>query len=207
MVAGSVLTSSAAESQAERVARLKRAELVDAAVRELVQTGWRGLRMQAVAARVGVSRQTVYNTFGSRDGLAVALVEHLTQSFLDGFQTAFDGHQDDRERWRHGVRYLLARGSEDQALRAMLGADTGDDFLHLLTSRSGPLIQTARRRIADIILRALPDTDHQAAHSAAEILTRLTLSHIVQAVDSIDTSATTIAAMIAGFLRQESSAP
>lgn len=207
MATGTVLTSGPVESQAERIARLKRAELVAAAIDELVDTGWRGLRMQAVAARVGVSRQTVYNTFGSRDGLAVALVEHLTDSFLDGFEAAFDDHADDRHSdlscWRHAVRYLLDRGSDDQALRAMLGADTGDDFLELLTSRSGPLVQTARRRIADIITCRRTQIDPSVARAAAEIVTRLALSHIVQPVDVIEDSAEMIAVMMARYLDGE----
>lgn len=196
------MTAGSVESQAERIARLKRTELVEAAAAELVDTGWRGLRMQAVAARVGVSRQTVYNTFGSRDGLAVALVEHLTDSFLDGFETAFSRFDEPADRWREAVRYLLARGSQDQALRAMLGADSGDEFLQLLTSRSGPLVETARWRIALVITRNLPDTSSVDAEAAAEIVTRMTLSHVVQPVDSIEASAEVIALMIAGYLHR-----
>ncbi len=207
MTVGIALTSGPVESQAERIAQFKRAELVGAAVDELVSTGWRGLRMQAVAARVGVSRQTVYNTFGSRGGLAVALVEHLTDSFLDGFEAAFDDQAndqaDDLACWRRAVRYLLTRGTDDQALRAMLGADTGDDFLQLLTSRSGPLVQTARGRIADVISRSRTHVDPSAARAAAEIVTRLALSHIVQPVDVIDDSAEMIALMMARYLEGE----
>jgi AcrR family transcriptional regulator len=191
-------------SQAERMALLKRTELVEAAVAELVSGGWRGLRMQAVADRVGVSRQTVYNTFGTRDRLAAALVEHLTESFLTGFEaTCTVTERTNLDRLRSGIRYLLERGSSDQALRAMLGADTGDEFLHLLTSRSGPLVGTARARIASVIRDHDAEVPTEQARAAAEIITRLTLSHIVQPVDSVESSTEVIATMVSGYLDQQ----
>ena len=38
------------------------------------EVGWSGVTMAALAERVGVSRQTVYNEWGSRDRLAEAMV-------------------------------------------------------------------------------------------------------------------------------------
>src|SRR5689334_9061571 len=99
------------ESQTQRIARLKRTELLAGAVEELALNGWRGLRMQAIAERVGVSRQTVYNTFNDRDGLASALVTHLTESFLDGFDSAFAEPEGSTQRWNAGIHYLLRRGA------------------------------------------------------------------------------------------------
>lgn len=45
---------------------------------------WTVVRMVDVAAAAGVSRQTLYNEFGSKEGLGAALVSHLVEDFLDG---------------------------------------------------------------------------------------------------------------------------
>lgn len=190
-------------SQAQRIARLKRTELLEAAVDELVAHGWRGLQMQAVAKRVGVSRQTVYNTFSGRDGLATAMIEYLTDSFLDGFDAAFGSEELDESpaaRWDRGVRYLLRRGDNDPALRAMLGLDSGQQFLGLLTSGSAPIVSRARERIPATVLRYQPELDLDRLTHVAELLARLTLSEIVQPIAELDAAVATVSEMVAGFL-------
>lgn len=190
------------ESQAQRIMRLKRRELLEAAVAEVSEHGWRGLQMQLVAKRVGVSRQTVYNTFSGRDGLAAALIEHLTDSFLTGFDEAFSGTSHPFAQWQAAIHYLLRRGSDDPALRAMLGADAraGDQFLNLLTSGSGPIVATAKVRMTQTAQRFQPGVDAERVSKVAEILTRLTLSNIVQAMESPEQTAATVAEMVIGFL-------
>ncbi|HTK63875.1 MAG TPA: TetR family transcriptional regulator [Pseudonocardia sp.] len=187
-------------SQAQRIARLKRTELLEAAVDELVAHGWRGLQMQAVAKRVGVSRQTVYNTFSGRDGLAAAMIEYLTDSFLDGFDAAFGSGDSPADRWENGVRYLLRRGDNDPALRAMLGLDSGQQFLGLLTSGSAPIVRRARERIPATVLRFEPDLPLGPLTHVAELLARLTLSEIVQPIADLDGAVATVSGMVAAFL-------
>jgi AcrR family transcriptional regulator len=190
-------------SQAQRIARLKRTELLEAAVDELVEHGWRGLQMQAVAKRVGVSRQTVYNTFSGRDGLAAAMIEYLTDSFLDGFDDAFATAESPSGRWENGVRYLLRRGDDDPALRAMLGLDSGQQFLGLLTSGSAPIVARARERIPATVLRFQPELELSRLTQIAELLARMTLSEIVQPIAELEEAVFTVSEMVTGFLGVE----
>jgi AcrR family transcriptional regulator len=188
------------ETQAQRIAQLKRTELLDAAVADMVEVGWHGLQMQGVARRVGVSRQTVYNTFGGRDGLATAVVEHLTDAFLSGFEECFEGETESFDQWSAAIEYMLRRGVEDPAVRAMLGADSGDRFLELLTSGSQPLVTSARARITAVAMRCQPGLDSGRVVEAAEIITRLTLSYIVQPMQSLEEATMHVATMITAFL-------
>src|SRR5690606_13349312 len=55
-----------------------RESLLDAAYAALARRPWSAVRMVDVAAAAGVSRQTLYNEFGSKDGLARALVRRET---------------------------------------------------------------------------------------------------------------------------------
>lgn len=194
----------AIETQLQRVARFKRRELLDAAVAELVVSGWRGLQITSVAQRAGVSRQTVYNTFGSRDRLAEALIDHLTRGFLDGFEARFRAQPDRLRQWTAGIEYILRRGIDDPALRAMLGAETSDQFLELLTSRSGPLVATAQARIANIASDAdSAPCELRKTEIVAEIVTRLGLSNIVQPMTEVQDHAKVVASMVTQFLEED----
>jgi AcrR family transcriptional regulator len=193
----------ARETQAQRIARQKRSELLDGAIAELLEHGWRGLQMQAVAKRVGVSRQTMYNSFDGREGLAAAMIDHLSRSFLEGFETHFLNEDDPIAQWRAGIHYLLQRGSEDPALRAMLGPGAGNQFLELLTSGSGSIVTLARPRMTELAELNQPGLDHEHLLSAVETITRMVLSNIVQSMDSVERIAEDLTAMVTGFLKVE----
>ncbi|MFE7381294.1 TetR/AcrR family transcriptional regulator [Streptomyces zhihengii] len=61
-----------------------REALLDAAAAALRARPWSAVRMVEVAASAGVSRQTLYNEFGGKDGLAGALVRREAEGFLRG---------------------------------------------------------------------------------------------------------------------------
>ncbi|MFI1885927.1 TetR/AcrR family transcriptional regulator [Streptomyces jumonjinensis] len=61
-----------------------RESLLDAALAALAESPWSGVRMVDVAVAAGLSRQTLYNEFGSKDGLARALVRREADSYLHG---------------------------------------------------------------------------------------------------------------------------
>ncbi|MGW6457517.1 TetR/AcrR family transcriptional regulator [Streptomyces sp. NPDC055078] len=61
-----------------------RESLLDAALAALAERPWSGVRMVDVAAAAGLSRQTLYNEFGGKDGLARALVSREADAYLHG---------------------------------------------------------------------------------------------------------------------------
>lgn len=65
-----------------------REALLDAALRALADRPWRTVRMVDVAALAGVSRQTLYNEFGTKDGLATALLRQAADGYLTGVDRA-----------------------------------------------------------------------------------------------------------------------
>ncbi|GAA0644551.1 hypothetical protein GCM10009535_22440 [Streptomyces thermocarboxydovorans] len=68
-----------------------RESLLDAAYTALARRPWSAVRMVDVAASAGVSRQTLYNEFGSKDGLARALVRREADAYLAGVDRALSG--------------------------------------------------------------------------------------------------------------------
>lgn len=67
-----------------RTAEDARAAILDAAERHLVASGPAGIRLQEVAADVGVSHPTVLHHFGSREGLVEAVVARALDSLHAG---------------------------------------------------------------------------------------------------------------------------
>lgn len=68
-----------------------RESLLDAAFTALAYRPWALIRMVDVAMAAGVSRQTLYNEFGCKDGLARALVRREAEAYLTGVERALSG--------------------------------------------------------------------------------------------------------------------
>jgi AcrR family transcriptional regulator len=90
-----------------RTADEARVAILDAAEKRLVAAGPDGIRLQEVAADVGVSHPTVLHHFGSREGLVEAVVERALESLKLGLLEAMrtSQHLDDKPQ----VEPLLAR--------------------------------------------------------------------------------------------------
>ncbi|MEW2079467.1 TetR/AcrR family transcriptional regulator [Streptomyces sp. NPDC013433] len=97
-----------------------REALLDAAYTALARRPWPAVRMVDVAAAAGVSRQTLYNEFGSKDGLARALVRREADGYLAGVDRALAGHVDPRDRLTATAEWTTASARENALVRAML---------------------------------------------------------------------------------------
>ena len=106
---------SAPRRYSEAARELLRTTLLDAARALLGERGWARVTMADVAARVGVSRQTLYNTFGSRDELAQALVLREQERMLAGVAGNLVMAADLRE----SISPMLNGGWQKTAFRTM----------------------------------------------------------------------------------------
>ncbi|MFH9010183.1 TetR/AcrR family transcriptional regulator [Streptomyces sp. NPDC017943] len=97
-----------------------RESLLDAAYTALARRPWSTVRMVDVAAAAGVSRQTLYNEFGSKDGLARALVRREADGYLAGVERALAAHTDPRERITATAEWTAAAARDNALVRAML---------------------------------------------------------------------------------------
>jgi AcrR family transcriptional regulator len=97
-----------------------RESLLDAAYTALARRPWSAVRMVDVAAAAGVSRQTLYNEFGSKEGLARALVRREADGYLAGVERALATHSDARERLTAVAEWTSATARENGLVRAML---------------------------------------------------------------------------------------
>ncbi|MCN9240017.1 TetR family transcriptional regulator [Streptomyces sp. RY43-2] len=97
-----------------------RESLLNAACTELARRPWSAVRMVDVAAVAAVSRQTLYNEFGSKEGLARALVRREADGYLAGVERALATPREARERLAAAAEWTAATARGNALVRAML---------------------------------------------------------------------------------------
>ncbi|MFJ8109815.1 TetR/AcrR family transcriptional regulator [Streptomyces sp. NPDC096132] len=97
-----------------------RESLLDAAFAALALRPWSAVRMVDVAATAGVSRQTLYNEFGSKEGLARALVRREADTYLAGVERSLAVHGDIRERLTATAEWTASAARDNALVRALL---------------------------------------------------------------------------------------
>ena len=177
-----------------------RESLLDAAAELLVERGYRAVRMRDVAAAAGVSRQTVYNEFGDKWGLAQAVVVRDNERYLDGVDAALSEHDDVYSAVVAAVMYTLETSADDQLKKAVLTGAGGDEMLPLLTTQAEPVLFAASARIAEHALRQWPHLDRDALTEVADAAVRLTMSHIMLPSGPPEEFAHFVARLVARYL-------
>lgn len=175
--------------------------VLDIAAEEVIEHGWDGLQVRAVATRAGVSRQTIYNAFGDKHGLAEALIQRLLDRFLAGIDTALAGHVGLREQWQAAVLHTLETADSEPLLRAVLAGTSSDEFLPLLTRDGAPVITRARDHLVSRLGDLHPDLDLRVLTETAETVTRLAISHVVLPLHPPQRVAAHLADLAAGITR------
>ncbi|WP_153540029.1 TetR family transcriptional regulator [Actinomadura macrotermitis] len=184
----------------ESVRSLLHERLLDAAYDLVTAGGWDKLRMAHIAATAGVSRQTLYTEFGTKDAIGQALVMREVERFLLGVQERLDAHRADlRDAVEAGVRFTLEAAADNPLLKSILTSSRGgdDDLLAHLTTRSEPLLDTATAMLEAYGAEAWPEVDADARALAIETVVRLTVSHIVQPVGPADVTARRLGLVLA----------
>ncbi|WP_406134845.1 TetR family transcriptional regulator [Streptomyces sp. NBC_01089] len=180
----------------ESVRSLLRDQVLNAAYHLVAADGWGKLRLAAVARAAGVSRQTLYNEFGSKEAIGEALIQRELEGFLLGIQQELDAHRGDLEAAATaGVGFTLRQAVDNSLIKAVLLAARGgeDDLLAYLTTRAEPVFDTAMAMLDAYATDAWPEVDADSRSLAVETIVRLTVSHIVQPAASPEESARRIA--------------
>jgi AcrR family transcriptional regulator len=159
--------------------------------------------MSKLASRVGVSRQTVYNEFGSKPQLAEEMVLRELAQFLAEVERAFDAQPDDLVAAIRGAcRGVLELAQDNRLLKAVVSATHGADteLLPLLTTHSDSLLGTAKAVIrARVVTYAVPVPEARL-DAAIDVIVRVVLSHVMQPSASPQATADDIAWLAAQVL-------
>ncbi|MBK5305162.1 MAG: TetR family transcriptional regulator [Frankiaceae bacterium] len=171
--------------------------LLDAAYDAAVGSGWGRARMGDVASAAGVSRQTLYTEFGSKDGLAQALALREAARFVDGSEAVLTGCEGSpSEAIAASTEWTLRVAREDPLIKAVLTDDGTDGLLPYLTTRSDALLAAVTARNVDYLHRHWPELPVDDIEFVADTLVRLTVSHIVSPAAPADVTAQQIAHLV-----------
>lgn len=157
--------------------RTTRERILDAAFQRVSEVGLTRLALEDVATAAGVSRQTLYRHFGSRDGLVEALVVREERWFIDRIVTATIPEQDVERAVTAAVTEALRAASEHALLRRLLQTEPGA-ILPLVILGEGPVISVAQPVVAEILGKRVEATP-AAVDEAADVATRLLVSYVL----------------------------
>jgi AcrR family transcriptional regulator len=185
----------------EAARRLLRETLFGAARDELQRRAWSQITMAEIAAAAGVSRQTLYKEFGSRDEFGQAFVIHEGERFLDAVEAAVREHLDDpRAAVGAALETFLRTAGEDPLVRILLSDDGAGGMLPFVTTQGMPVVQWATARLTATIEAGWPEAPADKARLLAETLVRLAISHVTAPGDSPDTTAKATGELLGPFI-------
>ena len=153
--------------------------LLDVAVDLIAAHGSRGLRMAEVAAKAGVSRQTVYNEFGNKERLIQAVALHKTAEFLDGVRERLLTATDPVDGLRRSIAFAFDLAACDPLARSVLNGANAEDMLPLLTTKGRPVLTLATSVFAQHIRKHWPTLPDARVHLVADTIVRVGLSHLL----------------------------
>ncbi|WP_280400579.1 TetR/AcrR family transcriptional regulator [Nocardia carnea] len=158
---------------------LLRTAILDAMRDLLGKRDWSKITLTEVAAGAGVSRQTLYNEFGSRQGLAEAYAIRLADDLVDHVETALAANIGDADASiRDGLASYFRDAAQDPLVRSLLLGEVKLDLLRLITLDAGPLIGHATERLSGVMQRSWIAPTPDQADTFAHALVRLAISYI-----------------------------
>lgn len=163
----------------EAARELLRTSVLDAMRELLTERDWSKITLGDVAARAGVSRQTLYNEFGSRNGLAQAYALRLADDLVDHVDAAITGNVGDaRAAFREGMADFFLDAAADPLVRSLLAGEVKLDLLRLITLDAGPLLDHATERLSLAFQRSWVAATDTESDVIAHALVRIALSYI-----------------------------
>jgi AcrR family transcriptional regulator len=160
-----------------------RERIVEAAVVMTTESGWSAVTRGGLAERVGVSRQTVYNELGSKEGLAEAVILRELARFLAVVEDAFDAHPDALVDAIRAATYgVLELARDNRLLHAVVSATHGADteLLPLLTTHAESLLGVAKAVVTERVTPYDLGLDGPQLDVAIDVVVRVVLSHVMQ---------------------------
>lgn len=145
-------------------------ESMDALVR---QDGWAATGLAKVAVEAGISRQSIYNEFGSRQGLVRAWVMFRLDRLLSAIDVIFANSDDTESALRESLTLFFdAFDSSIVETVAAQGTEL-DDLIPILTDTN----QEATRRLSILLGRRYTSLTERDSVVYADAVARLALGH------------------------------
>jgi len=185
---------------AEASRALLRDSVLDA-MRELLLTrDWSAITLSDVARAAGISRQTIYNEFGSRQGLAQGYALRLADRLVDTIKDTVEANVGDiYQSLLQGFRRFFAESAADPLVISLLTGVAKPDLLQLITTDSAPIITRASQRLVPAFNQTWVATSDEDAGVISRAIVRLCLSYVSMPPESDHDVAADLARLMTPF--------
>jgi AcrR family transcriptional regulator len=182
---------------------LLRSTLLDGASKELATRPWSEITMSEIARAAGVSRQTVYNEFGSRAVFAQALVLREAARFIDAVQSTIAANAEDpRVALRATFELFLTVAAENPLVSAIVSGEGADELIALFTTRGETLVEMASARLTEVLLASWPVVPREEAELLGETLVRLAISYAALPKGAPGETAESVASLLGPYVQR-----
>jgi AcrR family transcriptional regulator len=164
-------------AEASRV--LLRDSVLDAMRDLLLTRDWSAITLSDVARAAGISRQTIYNEFNSRQGLAQGYALRLADGLVDAVHAALDANVGNiYEAFLQGFRSFFSEMAADPLVISLLTGVAKPDLLQIITTDSAPIITRASERLTTAFIQTWVATSDEDAGVLARAIVRVALSYV-----------------------------
>ena len=187
--------------QKEASRLLLRGAVLDSMRELLTERDWSEVSLTVLAKHAGVSRQTLYNEFGSRQGLAQAYALRLADGFVDAVDDAVAANEGRSvDALMSGFGAFFASSAMDPLVHSLLTGEAKPDLLRLITTDSAVIIDRASTRLSESFQRGWIQASAQDAGILARAIARLGLSYISMPPESGASVAEDLGALLGPFI-------
>ncbi len=164
---------------AEASRGLLRDMVLDAMRDLLLVKDWSSITLADVAGAAGVSRQTIYNEFGSRHGLAQGYALRLADRLVDAVGDAIGNNVGQvHTAFHQGFRAFFTESAADPLVISLLTGAAKPDLLQIITTDSAPIITRASAKLTESFLNSWMETTEVDAGVLARAIVRLAMSYV-----------------------------
>lgn len=164
---------------AEASRALLRESILDGMRDLLCSKDWSSITLSDVARTAGVSRQTIYNEFGSRQGLAEGYALRLADRLVGAVVQAIENNVGDvQAAFLQGFRVFFTESASDPLVISLLTGVAKPDLLQIITIDSAPIITHCSQRLTEAFMGSWVQTTEEDAGVLARAIVRLAMSYV-----------------------------
>ena len=166
-------------SYAEASRVLLRDSILDGMRDLLLTRDWSQITLSDVAKAAGISRQTIYNEFGSRLGLAEGYALRLADRLVDAVAFAIESNVGDiHAAFLEGFRSFFLESASDPLVNSLLTGVAKPDLLQIITTDSAPIIARASERLTQTFMHSWVRASDEDSGVLARAIVRLAMSYV-----------------------------
>jgi AcrR family transcriptional regulator len=164
-------------AEASRV--LLRDSILDGMRDMLLVRDWSSITLTDVARAAGISRQTIYNEFGSRQGLAEGYALRLADRLVNAVAAAIHNNIGRvYEAFLEGFRAFFVESASDPLVISLLNGEAKPDLLQIITTDSGPIITSCSQQLTETFQNSWIRASDEDSGVLARAIVRLAMSYV-----------------------------